>query len=209
MVLLSLADYLCSVSVHDGLDALPNMRCRLAVCGVRVSCRKRPNESDGFFARAAIVLDDEGEDAQVGVSVAFAVCSLNGCMSVVSRPGLDEVMLGGEGRDHSNVHVCLGTGDLHDEIDPVMLVVRRGGRRVLFQQAWQSQMVAGVLVEQADDSIMSPHDSAFVACGSVMTKGIEAGATREGCADGLVRAMLPDWAAPRVAGPGDSKTSPE
>ena len=112
-MLLGLSDDLCRVSLHNGLDALPEVRGSLALGGRRVCGSQCADKSDGFLARASVSLNDKGQDSQFRVSVAFAVGCLQCRMSIVLCPGLEETMLCSQGGHDGHIHVRVSTRNLH------------------------------------------------------------------------------------------------
>ena len=146
-MLLGLPDDLCRVSLHDGLDALPEVRGGLALGGCRVCSNHCVDKSDGLFAWASVILHDEGRDTQVGVSIMFALGCLQCRVPVVLCSGLEEVMLSGQGGGHDgHIHVRVSARHLRSKAKPVVAMVCRGRGCVLFQEAWKSKVVSCVLV---------------------------------------------------------------
>ena len=209
-VLLRLSDDLCRVSLHNGLDALPEVRGSLALGCRRVCGSQCADKSNGFLARAPVVLNGKGQDSQLGVTVAFAVGCLKCCMSVVLCSGPEEIMLCSQGGHDGHIHVRVGSRVLRYKIDPVLVMVCRCRGCVLFQEAWESKVVSCVLIQEPRDGVMPPHDtSSHVACGCVVAEIVQAGPAHGRGADRLVGAGLSDRPSPGVAGPGDTESSPQ
>ena len=81
---------------------------------------------------ASVILNDEGQDTQVGVSVAFAIGCLQCRVPVVFGPGLEEVKLSGSGGHDGHIHVRVSARHSHNKVNPVVVMVCRSRGCVLF-----------------------------------------------------------------------------